>query len=632
MTAAAAVGGWFYARGQFVAKNTSGEETRAPKSRRSESVFAADSLKGQWTAQVKNATPADFPRLLEEWRTLFPETENGIQGQPEQALRWLYAQWLVRDQEGFLNAVISGDFNWFYPATQVLVQLKPELTVNLLCEGKLKEFGAGDLAFELAAHNPVLYLSLNPDGSTDFSPHSTRSDGDEWETAIRSLAKTNPLAAANAWKTRKLQNDCDLVLGALLPVFTAWRDGDPPIKDWVNRIEDPEIRDLAQHARLMALARKDPHAALTELYSTPLESNNDLRQDAPSVILAELAKQDLPATLRLLKETGPLFHRVDPFAEPTGEQSNPPNPFVAHVNMEDSPEDNGMRSVILNEAANHLPDNPDEMISSLHQLRAEMGGDSPWQREIEAELIRNASGNFSVDSCLAAAKLWDSELNGGRDDDTYQSLAARAAATDPDRAEAALDSLPEAARASFAAEIVKRLPPEETERRLSLLDRLTPEQWDKALGESLGKHAADYADTIADLPGTTTSGAREAFMEKWVQEDPEAANRWFSSLPKDDAAGPAAVGLFKGWSDFDKTAAVAWAETLPNGPARQAVALDVVLAIAAGNPGEAWHWAASITNPKARAQAYNVISVSRDDEPEAFKKEHAAALRAAGME
>jgi alpha-glucosidase len=37
------------------------------------------------------------------------------------------------------------------------------------------------------------------------------------------------------------------------------------------------------------------------------------------------------------------------------------------------------------------------------------------------------------------------------------------------------------------------------------------------------------------------------------------------------------------------------------------------------------------TDPKVRALAYNTISVSRDDEPEAFRKEHEAVLRAAGM-
>ena len=40
----------------------------------------------------------------------------------------------------------------------------------------------------------------------------------------------------------------------------------------------------------------------------------------------------------------------------------------------------------------------------------------------------------------------------------------RSAAVDCDKAEAALDGLPEVARAAFAAAIVKRLPPEDADR------------------------------------------------------------------------------------------------------------------------------------------------------------------------
>jgi hypothetical protein len=634
LTVAAAVGGWFSGRSWIVVEKPPAEATMSPLSRRNEAVLAPDSPKGQWTRRVQEATPADFPRLLVEWRTLFPETENGIEGQPEHALRWLLAQWLVNDREGLVKLVWDDGFDGSYYAAQVIAKLNPELAVDLLGKmGALRanQFFVNILASELAKNQPALYLKLDPDGTKDFTPGDSMWEN-SWELSIHSLAGTDPMAAANAWKKRKLENNDDQVLQSLVPAFVAWREGDPPIKDWVGQIEDPEIRELAQHARLMTLARKDPHAALSELYSTPLQKNNDLREDGPHEVLAQLAKQDFPAALRLLKETSPLFHPSDPFSEPSDEASKPRgNPFISHANMGDTPEDNWMRSVIVREAAGHLPENPDDMIAALHQLRTQMGGDSPWQRKIEAELIRIACENHSTDYCLATARLWDAVLGGGRDDETFQSLAARTVATDPDRAEAALDSLPEATRASFAAEIVKRLPPEETGRRLALLDRLTPAQWDEKLGAKLGENAADYADAIAALPGDTTQGARAAFMEKWAQNDPDAAIRWFDTLPMDDAAGPAALGLFKGWVDYDKAAAVAWAETLPNGQARQAVALEVVHEIAGNSPREAWRWAASITDPKVRAWAYNTISVGRDDEPETFRKEHEAVLRAAGM-
>lgn len=632
LTAAAAVGGWFCGRSQVVVKQGSREETRAFKSRRSNSVFAADSPKGNWSERVKKATSSDFPRLLEEWKSLFPETENYLDGQPEHALRWLFAQWLVRDQEGFVKLVADKDFQYSHWAAQVISRMKPELAADWLIHAGSSGADRNlidDLASELANSQPTLYLKLNPDGTTDFTPDGPADD--DWERALETLAKTDPVLAANTWGRRKLQNDHDQVLSALLPVLEAWKEGGPSIRDWVNQIEDPEIRQLAQHARLMVLAGKDAHAALAELYSTPLEKNNDFSKNAPSVILAELARQDLPAALRLLKETSQLFQRSDPFADPSGKSSNPDNPFVIYSSAGDFPEDNLMRFVILNEAADQLPEKPDELMATLHQLRAEMVGDSPWQRKVEAELIRKASGDFSVDSCFTAAKLWDSELNGARDDETYQSLAARAAIIDPERAEAALGSLPEAARAPFAAEIVKRLPPDEIERRIELLDQLAPAQWDSELGKSLGRNAADYADAIAAIPSSTTSGALAEFTQEWVEDDPDAAINWLSKLPQDGSSTSAALGVFYGWVSFDSTAAINWAESLPDGPARQAVAYNVVKALGKRNPSEAWRWAASIADPQERAWAYNSISIDHKDAPEAFKTEHEAVLRAAGM-
>ena len=399
MTVASAVGGWFFGRSQFVERIPPGEETRVPLSRRSEAVADVDSPKGQWTMRVKAATPADFPRLLEEWKTLFPDTRDGIESEQENSLRWLLAQWLVNDREGFVKAVTDKDF-------------------------------------------------------------------------------------------------------------------------------------------------KSPHQA--------------------ALVIARL--------------------------------------------------------------------NP-EMIAALRQFRTEMSGDGSRQREFGSGLIRSICYNYSIESCLSAAKLWAADLNGGRDEETFKSLAERSAAIDRDKTEAALDALPEVARAAFAAEIVKRLPPEDAGRRLALLGQLTSAQWDRYLGESLGKHGADYADAIFKLPASTTSEAQPHFMDAWVKTDPDTAIQWFSNLPQDEAFGPAAVGLFEGWASLDSSAALAWAESLASGPFRQAVALSATNTLAENNPGKAWRWAASITDPEARAMAYDAInSAHRDGAPAEFIKEREAATRAAGME
>jgi hypothetical protein len=396
---ASVLGGWHFGRSQFVVKNPPGEVTRTPLSRFSKSAFAADSPKNQWARRVKNATTANFPRLLEEWKTLFPETNDGIHGPQENALRWLLAQWLMKDREGFVKAVTDKEFKSKHQAALVIARLNPE------------------------------------------------------------------------------------------------------------------------------------------------------------------------------------------------------------------------------------------MIDALRQFRTEMSGDGSRQREVESDLIRSICGCYSAESCLRTAKLWIAEPNGGGDDEIFKRLAERSAAIDPDKAEAALSSLPEAARAAFAAEIVKRLPPEDVARRIALLSQLTPLQWDRDLGESLGEQGADYADAIFKLPGATTSEAQPHFMAAWVENDPGAALHWFSSLPEDDAFGPAASGLIGTWASFDQSSALAWAESLVNGPFRQAVSPYVASVLAEEKPREAWRWAASITDHEARAEAYEEISSShRDGAPAEFNKERLAALRAAGRE
>jgi hypothetical protein len=84
---------------------------------------------------------------------------------------------------------------------------------------------------------------LNSDGTGTFLPSTSNLASDEWEKAIQTLAKSDPLAAANAWKKRKLENNHDQVIVALLPALEAWRPGDLPSKDWANGIEDPEMRN-----------------------------------------------------------------------------------------------------------------------------------------------------------------------------------------------------------------------------------------------------------------------------------------------------------------------------------------------------------------------------------------------------
>jgi hypothetical protein len=168
-------------------------------------------------------------------------------------------------------------------------------------------------------------------------------------------------------------------------------------------------------------------------------------------------------------------------------------------------------------------------------------------------------------------------------------------------------------------------------RNTALLAELTPAQWDEKLGETLGRNAAAYAEVIASLPVATTLEARQSFMEKWGDSDPEAAAVWLESLPDDAAAKPAARGLIRSWAAFDPEAAISWASTLPSGPTRDAAASSLSSSLVRRFPDVAWQWAGSVSDPAAR----NAAIVELDyrwgyDAPEKYRAALDEARRASG--
>lgn len=123
-------GGWYCGRGlvtsgAFLTNRTGASAARVPALQNRGVEFAAGSPEGLWMARVKKSAPTDFPKLLDKWGKTFLDEDEVYEGRPEHALRWMFAVWLVKDPEGYLQAVTNADFHHPYWAAQVLVRLMP---------------------------------------------------------------------------------------------------------------------------------------------------------------------------------------------------------------------------------------------------------------------------------------------------------------------------------------------------------------------------------------------------------------------------------------------------------------------------------------------------------------------------
>lgn len=644
---ASAAGGWYCGRSQRIFHTAAaGAASTNPDTGvtrdASRPPFPAGSPRALWMERVKTAKPADFPKLNLEWNEVFPEDDRYEEYHVPNAfaaLRWMMAMWLVKDPDGFIKAVSDAECPNSYYAAETMVELMPEKAAEWIFEPHhhgFDEFFIGDIARALAENHPALYLKMNPEGTIEL----TSNYSDDWKTAITNLAKTDAVAAGNACLRWKVENGHNIAYDAFLEVAAAWKPGDPPISEWANAIAEPKLRNLANHAWVSALAATDPKAALEELYRVKLEDDNDLNRDAPSEVLKQLALADPLAALKLMKDVEDVFskHRRGPFVEPSPEEKAEKTsiPFSdlspGRYARGDQVEDNGVRFVVLNTAAEKLPDDPAELIAAIRKLTHETDGDASWKLGVEAYLIRSKSARWSVDDCLAAASQWAAESNATHDDATLKELSARAATEDPEKSLSMLDTFPEQARSFLTGEIIQRLPSSDTARRIELLGQFPEARWNRELGETLGRDGGDYAPLVATLPLDTSREVVHAFAQKWAEQNPEAVAEWLESLPAEAGQQVAAEGLADGWVRYDADAATAWAESLSDGSVRDVVAESISYWFSMGHSADAWRWAEAITDPKIRAKAYNQVAIYwRIDVPEKFRAAHDKARQEAGL-
>ena len=81
---------------------------------------------------------------------------------------------------------------------------------------------------------------------------------------------------------------------------------------------------------------------------------------------------------------------------------------------------------------------------------------------------------------------------------------------------------------------------------------------------------------------------------KWGEADPTAALAWAASVTDPAARAAAHAGAIDGWAYHDPLSAAAWLAEKPAGPERDAATVPLVRRLGTSDPAAAWEWAAAV--------------------------------------
>ena len=630
---ASAAGGWHFGSSVLVPRlkpvavpvdASAGEDSRRPL----RSVSHEPTRRSSWIERVKAAKPGEFQALIEEWQERFPPDERyegHISPNASAALVWVHGMWLVKDPDGFLMAMhqdSSDQLSYPMSAAQAMVELMPDKAMGLVKEsagGKEFEFFQEALLSQLARIHPARYLNLNPDGSRSY-PKDYYDGVSDWMEAVATLAKTDAPAAANACLGFKLANNSNQLFETLTSVAAAWKPGNGDFVAWANAIQDPEIRNMAHHAWLTAMAEKDPKCALAALNSVTLEYRNDFTSARDS-IARRLAEEDPKAALELMIDHEERIHTD------ANNGLNPEDPFSAN-----NPNNYGIRDAVLSGIASKLPDDPAEYISAFRQLSESLGRDSEWQRGAEEQLLEWKLPSWSAEDCRVAAIQWINDYQVTKAAKILDQLASRIVREDPMKAFAGISDYPEVMETSLSYEIIRARP--FSERTTELLCQLPLKHWDASLGDAVGNYGEMYAAIIAPHAADLSSGFLWEFTSAWTQKDPEMAAQWVQTLPNPEASAVAAQALASRWFDSDGDAAASWVDALPPSAVRDAVVAGIVDELASEDSVDAWGWAETIADAQSKVTAFDKIAERwrhQAPPPREFQEAHRQARQQIGL-
>ena len=114
-----------------------------------------------------------------------------------------------------------------------------------------------------------------------------------------------------------------------------------------------------------------------------------------------------------------------------------------------------------------------------------------------------------------------------------------------------------------------------------------------------------YAEALMEAPvGPDRAETAKKVMDYWGALDPASAMAWTGQHTEGAERAQALAGLVAGWARHDAWAVSEWLAEQPAGADGDAATRQLVQSISPTDPEGAWTWAAKITDPAARLQAW----------------------------
>jgi hypothetical protein len=577
------------------------------------------SAEGKWMDRVRKAEAEDFAALLDDLDTTFPKGVN-FEAR-DAAQKWLLGLWIARDPDAAAEYVAAKKDD--------LLGCSFGLVLGSVAPGKVEAVINGPLGNSFGKYfDSAVMRSLSATDPREYLRQADKPDAKSppryWARALDALAATDPQAAVTEWSRWGTKGGGKEALPSLLGVWV--QQDASAARKWVESLENPETRRLAQHAWLGALARQDLDTArrtLAEMGWLVGDEKQDMSADPRGAIAAATARQDLPAALADLAAVDALIQKSHEMTEFLNGQPGSLDPRTT------------MRRAIVEAAAASLPDEPAALYAALDNLRT--GNGAAWDAAMENDLILRKMRNKDAATMLEAARIGAERLQAAGETnlwthDWLPNLVSDAARSDPAATVEFLSTLPAELRSVFAGTAFSTLEKADPAVLARAATFVPAHAWTSQMGQQFARAPQQTASAVAVLPVSPQTGmARHAFAEAWTRNDPDAAAQWIATLPPDAGTTEAARGVAAAWAGYDDTAASAWVASLPQGHARDGAALGLAATIGATEPEAAWHWADSISDATRSSDAFwNVARQWGNEAPPEFRAAFSAALDAAG--